>query len=392
MSGSAPARGAGVGAFPVDWSPDGLPAGATVTVVLLRAADGGRTTALFYEPTKETRRAAFLMHPRVDFSHHYLIPPLLRRGVSVWAQNGRFVNNDLTLINERLLLDVAAGMGELAARDRDVTMIGNSGGASLACFYLQQAARPAADRLTRTPAGSSVDLTGPMPLPARLLLVAGHPGQGDWLSKAIDPAVIDENDPSRSDPALDVYNLHNGFGSSYDPAFVARYRVAQRERIERIDAAARELIDRRRAGERGAQVILVHRTDADPRCVDLALERSDRAVGSIFGPNPERSNFGFAGLGRLSTPDAWLSNWSVNATRAALRLTLPEVTVPVSHVAYTADQAVFPTDVEAARRDAPLLERSVDLVADHYGFGPDGARRIAAEPVASLVEDWGSAA
>jgi hypothetical protein len=384
-------RRAGVGASPVDWAPDELPEGVRATPAVLTAADRGRSTAILYEPAKTTGRAAFLMHPRVDFQYHYLIPPLLRRGISVWAQNGRFANNDLTLVNERLLLDVAAGMGILKGRFADVTMIGNSGGASLASFYLQQAGRAPGDRLDASPSGSRVDLGGPMGLADRLLLVAPHPGQGDWLSKAIDPAVTDESDPSRVDPALDLYAESNGFGRGYDVGFLERYRAAQRTRIARIDAEAWRLIEHRRSGgdpaSVGAQILVVHRTDADPRCVDLSLEPSDRVVGSILGPHPERSNYGLAGLGRLSTPDAWLSNWSIHKTNAALRLTLPDLQLPVAHISYTADQTVFPSDVEAARAAAPSLERTADLVADHYGFDLEASTRIAAEPVASIAEE-----
>ncbi len=348
--------------------------------------------ALFYEPAGRTGRSVFLMHPRVDFTAHYLIPPLLRRGISVWAQNGRFVNNDLTLVHERLLLDIGAGMSALKVAAHDITLIGNSGGGSLAAFYAQQAARPPGDRLDRTPSGSRIDLAAAdLPLPDRLALVAAHPGQGDWLAKAIDPAVVDETDPSLVDPGLDLYDEANGLGRGYDEAFVTRYREAQRSRVDRIDAIARELIAQRaapRRAARAAQVIIVHRTDADPRCVDLSLDRSDRAGGSIFGRDPGRSNYGFAGLGRMSTPDAWLSTWSANTSQAALRLTLPELSIPLMHISYTADQSVFPSDTQTARAVAPTLSRTLDLVADHYGFSTDGSERAAAEPVSDALADW----
>src|SRR5690606_22901857 len=81
-----------------------------------------------------------------------------------------------------------------------------------------------------------------------LLLIAAHRGQGHVLARAIDPAVVDERDPSLTDPSLDMYAEENGFReppawSEYAPEFVARYRAAQLERVRRLDAIARALLD-----------------------------------------------------------------------------------------------------------------------------------------------------
>ena len=49
------------------------------------------------------------MHPRQDFSHHVLVPELLKHGFAVWAQGARSIGSDLTLLHEQALLDMAAG-------------------------------------------------------------------------------------------------------------------------------------------------------------------------------------------------------------------------------------------------------------------------------------------
>jgi hypothetical protein len=51
-----------------------------------------------------------LMHPRQDLTHHPLVPLLLRAGAAVWTQYTRSVNNDLALVDEQAILDVAAGL------------------------------------------------------------------------------------------------------------------------------------------------------------------------------------------------------------------------------------------------------------------------------------------
>ena len=51
----------------------------------------------------------------------------------------------------------------------------------------------------------------------------------------------------RSDSSLDALDPKNGFAeppasSKYAPEFLQRYRAAQRERVARLDAGAKELI------------------------------------------------------------------------------------------------------------------------------------------------------
>ena len=197
--------------------------------------------------------------------------------------------------------------------------------------------------------------------------MAPHPGQGALLLRLIDPSVTDERDPLSADPDLDPYNPANGFtaapGSShYDPAFVERYRQAQRDRIARIDAEAR----RRAAEAAGARqafkvsedpadrrnalaprVITVFRTDADLRSVDFSLDPNDRPYGSLFGRRPDLTNYGLVGFGRFSTPDAWLSTWSACSTNADFLRCAPGVTGPVLLVELSGDQASFPADTAA---------------------------------------------
>ncbi|NEA31324.1 alpha/beta hydrolase [Streptomyces sp. SID13031] len=312
---------------------------------------------------------AFLMHPRQDFSHHILVPELLNAGYAVWTQGSRSMGNDLTLLHEQAVLDMAAGHAFLRRRDfESVVSVGHSGGASLAAFYIEQAALTSSARLTATPGGKPVPLAeATMPVPDGLMLMAPHPGQGELLLRVIDPSVVDESDPLSIDPRLDPYAEGNGFvvppaSSSYSGDFIAEYRAAQQRRVDRIDALAYERAaaadaarrrysssndpgDRREALASG--VIVVHRTDADLRGVDLSLDANDRPYGSLFGGRPDLTNYGVIGFGRLTTPEAWLSTWSGRSSRAALLRCAPSVRVPVLLVELTGDQACFPADAQA---------------------------------------------
>lgn len=340
----------------------------TITIARQLMTDDGAMVPGLLRGIPGATTVAFLMHPRQDFSHHVLVPELLRAGVAVWTQGSRTMGNDLTLLHEQALLDMAAGYCFLRGSGFDqIVAVGHSGGGALAAFYLQQANLRPSERIAATPGGKPVPLgEAEMPSADGLILMAPHPGQGLLLQRVIDPSVTDEADPLSVDPSLDPYRRANGFAdaphsSSYDPAFVERYREAQRARIERIDAVARERLDVARQAKRryaadqdpsdrrtslASGVIVVHRTDADLRSVDLALDPNDRPYGSLFGRRPDLTNYGVVGFGRLTTPEAWLSTWSANASRAGLASCAADVRLPTLIVELTGDQACFPADAQ----------------------------------------------
>ena len=257
------------------------------------------------------------MHPRQDISHHRLVPELLACGYAVWTQGSRSPNNDLTLVHEQTLLDVAAGQAFL--RDQGfaaLVTLGHSGGATLYAFYQEQASRAPSDRLRAAPSGLPVDLPGAdMPVPDGAIFLAPHPGQGALLQRLIDPSVIDETDVLSVDETLDPYHPGNGFRpapetSSFSDEFITRYRAAQLARVQRIDEVARQHIEQTRAAStsgdrRGGglpRVITIYRTDADLRSVDLSLDPNDRPYGSLFGRRPDLANYGLPGFARVTTP------------------------------------------------------------------------------------------
>ncbi|MEV7289153.1 hypothetical protein AB0O01_32175 [Streptomyces sp. NPDC093252] len=346
-------------------APAVIPGHTAVSAHELTTHDGAKVGGLLRTVPGATT-VAVLMHPRQDFSHHVLVPELLSRGYAVWTQNTRSAGNDLTLLHEQALLDMAAGHTFLREHGFEkVVSVGHSGGGALAAYYIEQAALPASWRDAATPGGKPVPLAeAGMPVPDGLLLMAPHPGQGRLLMRVIDPSVADEADPMSIDPALDPYDPRNGFApppvpSRYAAEFIETYRRAQRSRVERIDRIARERIaaaatarhrhartgdprDRRRALASG--VIVVHRTDADLRGVDLHLDPNDRPYGSLFGRRPDLTNYGIVGFGRLTTPEAWLSTWSGISSRADLVRCAAGVNVPVLLIELTGDQACFPAD------------------------------------------------
>jgi hypothetical protein len=382
------------------------PTSTVTTAHQLTTADGATITGLLRR-VPGARTVVCLMHPRQDTSHHVLVPELLARGYAVWTQGSRSPNNDLALVHEQTLLDVAAGQVFLREQELDaVITLGHSGGGTLFAYYHEQAGLPPGDRAASTPAGRPVGLTeAEMPVPDGAVFMAPHPGQGVLLSRLIDPSVVDESDPLSVDPELDLYSPANGFAapgtsSDYAPDFLARYRQAQGERLARLDAvaaghvaeaaAARERAGRTRdpADRRAAlapRVITVYRTDADPRCVDLSLDPNDRPYGSLFGRRPDLTNSGLLGFGRLSTPDAWLSTWSATTSRADFVRCAPGVRAPTLLVELTGDQACFPADAARMAGALGAADLSTAVVrGTHFGGAiadgePSGASLAAAE-------------
>src|SRR4051794_35481985 len=282
----------------VDWHPAALPTGTGVHLQTSATVDGNAAKGTLYSPAGREPRdttVVVLMHPRVDFSRHYLIPALLDAGHAVYVQQARDAGNDLRLVHEQALLDLGAGLEWLhSVGFRRTVGLGNSGGGGLLTYYVQQSTRAPADRIARTPAGrpSSLD-KAILPTLDALAYLAPHPGQATLLSRCIDPSVVDEEDAFSVDPALDPFAAHNGYrpapeSSGYDPEFVERYRAAQLVRITRIDERARAhvaealearrkikagtAVDHHRAGT--ARLVTVWRTDADLRAMDLSLDKS----------------------------------------------------------------------------------------------------------------------
>jgi hypothetical protein len=352
-----------------------------------------------------------LMHPRQDLTHHPLVPVLLKAGAAVWTQHTRSANNDLTLVHEQALLDAAAGLVFLREREfASIITLGHSGGGPLYAFYLEQAGLAPADRIAITPGGRPTKLAdAEMPLADGVIFVAPHPGQGRLLLACIDPSVADEQDPMSVVPQLDPFSPANGFAeppasSAYTEEFLGRYRAAQRDRVARIDAVARQqlartgearaafnksgnALDRRRS--LAPRIITVFRTDADPRNVDLSLDPSERPYGSLFGKRPDLISYGLTGFGRLATPEAWMSTWSGLSSNADFVRCAPGVTAPALFIELTGDQAAFPDDSRRMINALGAEDLTTATVRGlHFGAPIAVGKPTGNELAAAEIIDW----
>ena len=397
-----------------DWSPRDVPDGTVTRNVVLRTADNVAVTGSLYLRGKPDT-VVCVMHPREFMACHYLIPDIVEAGCAAWSQGSRSVGNDLRLEHEQALFDVAAGLNFLRGQGfKRIVLLGNSGGASLYAFYVQQSLLEGARRIARTPGGRPTKLDAlAMPEVDGFVFVAPHPGQGLLLMGCIDPSVTDERDPLSVDPALDPLDSRNGFAepptaSKYALDFLDRYRAAQLARVAKLDAIARDLIAARMEARKktkdsgdehlrrvGAHtpIMTVWRTDADPRCFDLSIDPSDRAYGTLWGKDPRASNYGAVGFARNCTPEAWLSTWSGLSSNAALLKTAPSIQQPTLLVEYTGDVSTFPSVAKDIFASIGASQKShVRVRGDHHGRalakGEDLGRNIAGAKVRAWLQEY----
>lgn len=400
------------------------PEHADVESLVLRAHDLRQLRALYWTSTRHppAKVAAVVIHPRVDFTHHYIVPRLVGAGVAVLAANTRHVGNDMFAEHEEMVLDVAACVRYLRERRgiERVVLVGNCGGASLVAYFQAQARRAPAERLAASPGGSPTYFAAAALTPADgVVYLAPHPGQGKILLAAIDPSVVDEADPLAADPALDLYDPANGFRappvwSRFDPAFLVRYRAAQVARVERLDAIARDHLARtaaaaarsiapdftdapeaeRRAVARAKAsdpVMVIYRTMANPAFVDDSLDPSPRDYGSLLSERPDLMNYAAFGHARALTPRAWLSTWSGLASRADLVANLAGIAEPTLLVHAERDREIFPADIAAMDRAMGSPDKRVVTLAGarHY-FEPEPGATAAphVEQAMDLVVPW----
>jgi dienelactone hydrolase len=333
------------------------------------------------------------MHPASTLQLLPLPRAMVERGVHVLCAGSRYARNDSPLIMEKVVLDLGAYLRyakETWGYQR-IVIAGWSGGGSLSLLYQSQAERPT---VTHTPAGDPVDIPGARLIPAdAMLLQAAHVSRAVMLREWIDPSVRHEDNPDDRDPELDLYDPGNPNQPPYTAAFIERFRAAQLARVRRRTAWVKDTLEdlRRKGGRERERGFVTHRTLADPRFLDGALEPNDRPIGRCYLGHPETVNNGPVGLARFSTLRAWLSQWSIDDTNAEGERCAAGITVPLLAIENTADDAVPQSHVRRLHDAAASADKTFVRIAHatHYYVGQPELLRQAVEVTVQWMEERG---
>jgi pimeloyl-ACP methyl ester carboxylesterase len=329
-----------------------------------------------------SRTLVVMMHPASTLQLLPVPRKLAAMGLHVLCAASRYARNDTALIMENVIKDLGAHIRharEVLGYER-IVLLGWSGGGSLSLFYQSQAEHP---DITATPAGDPVELSLE-PVDA-VICQAVHLSRARMLCDMIDPSVLDELDPRKRDPQLDLYDPRNPNKPPYTDEFIATYRQAQLARVRRITAWVRANLEELRGstGER-ERCFITHRTLADPRYLDPRLDPNGRRPGWCYLGNPETVNTGPVGLARFSTLRSWLSQWSIDDSRADGLACAARISVPFLAIENCADDCVPQPHMGLLHDAVASADKSFVRIegATHFYAGqPELLERAAAEVV-----------
>lgn len=342
-----------------------------------RAGAGGHPCQGLYW-TAEGRRprtAIIAAHYNVDFAEHYTAPYFAARGLGFLGWNTRYRGAEDLFNLEHALVDISVGVKWLheEAGVETVVLLGNSGGGSLMAAYQAEAAVPTLAAEGKGALAKSLSYLEGGDL---YISLNAHPGRPEVLTNWMDASVIDESDPTKTDPSLDPFNEANG--PPFSDEFIARYRAAQRARNQRITDGAKAELARLNAAGIPDRIFPLFRTWADLRFIDPAIEPTERHCPGCYAGPPKFANRGPFGIGRANTLRAWLSMWSLETSKCQGAPQLAKLGVPALVVQSMGDMGVFPSDARKIFDSIAGTDKRLELVKGAHYFEDNESQREAA--------------
>jgi alpha-beta hydrolase superfamily lysophospholipase len=322
---------------------------------------------------KASKTLVVFMHPATTLQLLPMPRALAAQGVHVLCAASRYVKNDTPLIMEKVVLDLGAYIRHAKEKwgYEKIVICGWSGGGSLSLFYQSQAENPT---VTATPAGDPVGIKEAKLIPAdAMTFQAAHISRAEMLVECIDPSVKNELDPDDRIAEFDIYDPKNPNQPPYSADYIRAYRAAQLARMRKITATAKETLAtlKKRAGAEMERGFITHRTIADLRFMDPAVDPNDRKPRWCWVGRPETANTGPVGLARFSMLRSWLSQWSIDDTRAHGVKSAANITVPFLAIENTADDAVPQPHTHKIYAAAASKDKTMKAIkgATHYYQG-----------------------
>ena len=334
------------------------------------------------EAGKRPKVAVIATHYNVDFTEHYFAPYLARRGFGFLGWNTRYRGFEDQFQLHHAILDIGVGMHWLRkeAGVEQIIILGNSGGGSLMGAYQAEAIAPT---LAHKLHGAGLDAYQQLPKGDRYISFNAHQGRPEVLTDWLDASVTDENDPVATDPALDPFNPENG--PPYSAAFIEKYRAAQRARNQRITDWAKAELQRLNEAGIPDRIFPLFRVWGDIRCVDPAIDPSERKPNWCYRGVPESANK-TPSIGRANTIRTWLDMWSLETSPCQGKPHLAKHDTPALVVQGLADTGVFPSDARKIFDFIGSKDKELELIPGaHYFEDSIEERQNAADVVASWI-------
>jgi len=325
------------------------------------------------------------MHPIGGGAYLPMVNALARAGHHVIYAGSRFRGTDSALVMEKVVEDLSKVIDD--AKNRlgysKVVLAGWSGGGSLSLYYQQQAV-------------GQQQAAVPDLIPADgIMLLAAHISRHGTLTEWLDASILDESDPTRRDPELDLYNPENPNQPPYTDEFLQRYRQAQIDRNRRITKWVKQKLATLETQGRGSSnnsgeefCFVVHGTMADPRWLDPTVDPNDREPGTCYLGDPRVVNNSPIGLARFCSLRSWLSQWSYDDARGDGVACGREVAVPTLVIGNLADDACTPSHTRRLFEAIGHPDKEMHEIAgaNHYYSGPD--QRETLKQAVGVITDW----
>jgi pimeloyl-ACP methyl ester carboxylesterase len=320
---------------------------------------------------------------------YYLPLPLAlaAAGAHVLCACSRYPNNDSALIMEKVLVDLGKWVSVMRAKHgyEKIILGGWSGGGSLSLFYQAEAEK--STRLTQTPAGDPIDLSGLQKCDG-IMLLAAHMSRASTLTEWLDPSIVDENNPDARDSNWDIYANPAPATPPYNRDWLVEFHEKQIARNRKITAWAQDKLNEIKSlhGSNAERTFVVHGTMADPRWLDATIDPNDRKPGWCYLGDPKLINNAPGGLGRVATLRSWLSQWSYDLSNADGISCAQLISVPALVIGNSADDACTPSHTRRLFEAIghPHKECHTITGATHYYAGQ--AQQL--QEATTLIMNW----
>lgn len=204
---------------------------------------GLRQHGILYEPivkNEKSRIGIVMIHSDADYSTMNVCGELAKRGYITFG--GQVSERDA--LHDGKILDVKRAVEFLRSIPgvEKIVIMGHSGGATLMSAY-----QAVAENGPQVFAGDDMlikcALREDIPPADGMMAIDANWGNGAMTLFSMDPSVIEEGNGQKLDPALDIFNPANGYdplGSHYSADFLKTFLAAQKQRNNKVVAAARE--------------------------------------------------------------------------------------------------------------------------------------------------------